>query len=237
MKAIIPAAGYATRLYPLTKNFPKGLLEVGNKPIVGHVVDKIREIGIDEIILVTNSRYFPYFEKWAANQNVKVVDDGTSSNEARLGQVGDILFAVDREKVDDDVLVVSGDNLFDFSLKEAQVFFMKKKAVVNALFDCKDIDAAKELGTVVVDSSSRFVEFFEKSPEPKTTLVSAGVYFFPKEKIRLMRQYVGEGNNADKIGYFLAWLLKKEPVFGYKYGGRWFDIGIRDVLDKAKKVF
>ena len=143
----------------------------------------------------------------------------------------------DREKVDDDVLVVSGDNLFDFSLKEAQVFFMKKKAVVNALFDCKDIDAAKELGTVVVDSSSRFVEFFEKSPEPKTTLVSAGVYFFPKEKIRLMRQYVGEGNNADKIGYFLAWLLKKEPVFGYKYGGRWFDIGIRDVLDKAKKVF
>lgn len=235
MKAIIPAAGYATRLYPLTKNFPKGLLEVKGKPIVEHVVEKIKELGVDEIFLVTNSKYFPRFSKWAANHDVKVIDDNTRSNEERLGQVGDILHVIEKEQINDDVLIVSGDNLFDFSLKEAHELFVNKNAVVNGLFDCKDFNAAKELGTVVVDASSRFVEFFEKHPEPKTTLVSAGIYFFPRKKVNLIKAYVDEGNNADKIGYFLMWLMKKEPVFGHIYSGNWFDIGIKEVLDKVKK--
>ncbi len=237
MKAVIPAAGYATRLFPLTKNFPKALLEVKGRPIVDYVVDKLNELGVEEIFLVTNSRYFPYFQEWAKDKNIKIVDDKTSSNEERLGQVGDILFVIDNEKLDDDIIVVAGDNVFDFSLKDAHEVFKNRRAVVNPLFDCGDFNTAKQLGTVVLDDKNKFVGFFEKSPEPKTTLASSGIYFIPKNKVSLMKQYVDEGNNPDKMGNFLIWLMSKEAVFGHVYKGKWFDIGIKDVLDKAREEF
>lgn len=237
MKAIIPAAGYATRLYPLTKDFPKALLKVKGKPIVDYVVEKLNELGITEIFLVTNSKYFPHFKKWAAKHNVRLVDDKTSSNETRLGQIGDILYAINKENIDDDVVVVAGDNLFDFSLMEAHNLFKKSKVVVNPLFDCGDFNTAKQLGTVVIDDKGKFIEFLEKAPQPKTTLASSGIYFLPREKINLMRQYIAEGNNPDKMGYFLVWLMNKEPIFGHVYKGKWFDIGMKEVLDKARDEF
>ena len=242
MKAIIPAAGYATRLGELTKNTPKPLLPVADKPIVEHIVDNILGIGdVDHIYIVTNHKFITHFEDWKKNFKcripVTIFDDGTTSNEDRLGQIGDIEFVIKNGKVHDDVIIVAGDNLFNFKLSEAADFYHKKKAIVNPLFDAKSIEVAKQLGTVVLDKHDKFTEFMEKSPEPKTTLVSQGVYFFPKGKLSLIKKYLDEGNNADKMGYFMTWLLGKEDVYGIVFDTKWFDIGWKEALEVAKNEY
>ena len=150
IKAIIPAAGYATRLYPLTLNKPKHLLEVGGKPIIEHVIKKISELSVDEIYVVTNLKYYIMFKGWLENFKcripVKILNDRTTSNEDRLGQIGDILFVIEKEKVDDDLLIVAGDNLFNFSLRPAFDFFQKNNLIVNALYDAKSLKIAKKHG-------------------------------------------------------------------------------------------
>ncbi len=117
MKAVILVAGYATRLYPLTKNKPKALLKVGGKTILQHILEKIQEVDIiNEVFLVSNARFYPHFQEWVADRPIKVLDDGTSTNETRLGAIADLQFAIEKEKIDDDIIVLAGDNLFDFSL-------------------------------------------------------------------------------------------------------------------------
>lgn len=242
MHVIIPAAGYATRLYPLTKDRPKALLEVKGKPILGHIVSRICELpGIEGISVVSNDKYFRSFDEWAKSFEcvvpLKVLNDGTTSNEDRKGQVGDILFAIDREKVDSDLLIVSGDNLFNFSLKPALECFKESGSIVNALWDCKALETARQLGIAILNDSSEIVEFQEKSPSPKSTLVSLGIYFFPRQTLELFRHFVKEGNNADKIGYFMVWLLDKSRPLGFVYKEKWFDIGWHSALGKARKEF
>ncbi len=246
MKAVITAAGYASRLWPLTKDTPKPLLEVRGKPIIGHILDKIAEISaVDAVYIVSNAKFYPHFEKWLAGlegkyaAEVKILNDGTNSNDDRLGQVGDIIFAMDKEKIDDDLLVVAGDNLFNFSLLHSYNLFMKNgNSILNPLWESKSYKAARESGSVVIDEdTNRFVEFMEKSPTPKSTLISLGIYFFPKEKLQLIRKYVDEKNNPDKMGFFLMWLMQQEPVIGHVYTETWFDIGWIEALETARKEF
>ena len=245
MKAIITAAGYASRLWPLTKDIPKPLLEVKGKPIIEHIVGKAAEIqDVDEIFIITNAKFYPLFEEWLQEAKtrislpVQLVNDGTLSNDDRLGQIGDIHFALEKHGIDDDLLVVAGDNLFNFSLLPAYNAFVRQRRILNPLYESKSYKAAREQGSVVVDEQTgEFVEFMEKSPNPKSTLISLGIYFFPRQKLQLIKQYLSEKNSPDKMGFFLMWIMQSEKIMGHTYAEKWFDIGWIESLEKARKEF
>ena len=242
MEAIIPAAGYATRLYPLTLNKPKHLLEMKGKPIIEHVIRKIEELkAVDKILIVTNEKFYLNFRNWAkgfsSKVQVKVFNDDTTSNEDRLGQIGDIKFVLDKTKLDDDLLVISGDNLFNFSLKGIYEFFVKKKTNINGLYDIKSFEDASQLGVATIDDDNKVIEFQEKPQFPKSTLVSMGIYLFPKKNVILFPKYLNDGNNPDKIGFFMEWLLANNELYGYVYEEKWFDIGWPSSLEQARKEF
>ena len=242
MHVIIPAAGYATRLYPLTKDRPKGLLEVKGKPIIEHIANRVCELpNIEKISLVTNAKYYENFKQWAegfeCNVPLNVLNDGTTSNEDRKGQVGDILFTIEQEKVDSDLLIVAGDNIFNFSLKPCHDFFREKNGIVNAFWDSRNKETASQQGTAVVDAENKITEFLEKSPDPKSTYVSLGIYFFPKDKLELFKKFAEEGNDADKMGYFMIWLIENGKPYGFVYKEKWFDIGWHSALERARNEF
>jgi len=242
MKAVITCAGYASRLWPLTKDTPKPLLEVKDKPIVDHIIARVTEIPeVDGIYIVTNEKFYSNFEKWLQGKSfkvpVKVLNDRTTNNDDRLGQVGDIQFVIEKENIVDDMLVVAGDNLFNFSLVPAFETFKAGSNILNPLWESKSYKAARESGSVVLSEDSSFADFMEKAPSPKSTLLSLGIYLFPKQKLGLIKQYIDEKNNADKMGYFLTWLMQHEKVFGHVYFERWFDIGWIEALEEARQKF
>lgn len=242
MKAILPSAGYAVRLYPLTKDKPKALIEVKDKPIITHIVAKIEELpGIDEILVVTNNKFFYQFEDWAANTSssmpLSVISDHTMSNDDRLGQIGDIRLAIEEGKAEGDVLIISSDNLFNFSLMPMYEMFMEKKASVIALYDVGSVEEAKKMGVVGIDGQGKVIAFEEKPEKPKSTLCSCGIYFYPAGIIPLFAKYTKEGNDPDRMGNFLEWLIKRETVYGHVFREKWFDIGSFESLGKAREEF
>ena len=242
MKAIILAAGYATRLYPLTKNKPKPLLRVVGRPIVDHIINKIEEIGeIDEIFIVTNDKFYNHFVGWLAEfkseKKIRIIDDKTTSNKDRLGSLGDVNFVIEQENIKESIMIVAGDNLFEFSLKEFIGYHNKHNKSVVALYDVLDKELAKQYGIVSVDENNKMVEFEEKPTEPKSTLASTGIYIYPPHVLPMLDEFVKKYENTDKAGNFLEWLHKKEHVYGYITKENWFDIGTLDQLEKAKKEF
>jgi glucose-1-phosphate thymidylyltransferase len=235
MRAIILAAGYATRLAPLTDSIAKQLLPVGGRPMMDWVCDKVEEV-TDEIHVVTNSRFSADFERWADGRpSVHVHDVGTLSNEDRLGAIGDIAFVLERvEGGDDDLLVIAGDNLFDFSLGDFASFWQGKGgASAVAVYDCGDLELATHYGVVDVGEDDRLVGFEEKPSEPRTTLVATASYLYHRDHVPLVGRYLEEGNPPDQPGRLIAWLYTREPVYGYRFPGAWFDIGNRDQLLEA----
>ena len=236
MKAIILAAGYATRLRPLTDSIAKPLLPVGGRPMIDWIWDKVREVDdVDAVHVVTNARYAGDFERWAEERDGAVVhDDGTSSNEDRLGAIGDIAFVLDRAAIDDDVLVIAGDNLFDFSLAE-YVAFGRSNGVAScvAVHDVGDREVAKRMGVVALDADDRITALVEKPDDPPSTLISTATYLVHRAHVPLIGRYLGEGNPPDPPGRFFAWLHTREPVYGYRFGGEWLDIGNPEELLEA----
>ena len=242
MQVIIPVAGYATRLFPLTKDKPKTLLPVKGKPIIEHIIARIEELpDVKSIFVVSNDRFFPNLREWLDNFSsklpIKLLNDGTRSNEDRLGQIGDIQLAIDEGKIEEDLLVVAGDNLFNFSLLPAYRFFKEKKTVVNALWDAKSLETAKQQGIAIIDKGKKMVDFQEKDPNPKSTSISLGIYFVPGNQVKLFKKFIEEGNNSDKMGYFMIWLIKNSVVYGHVYYKKWFDIGWPSALEKCRKEF
>ena len=234
MKAIILAAGYATRLRPLTDSIAKQLLPVGGRPMLDWVCDKVEEV-TDDTHLVTNSRFVEDFRRWAAGRSgVTVHDDGTTSNDDRLGAIGDIAFVLERAGTDDDLLVIAGDNLFDFRLSNlAAVWETKGVASMVAVYDCEDIELATHYGVVEVDADDRVIGFEEKPSEPRSTLVATATYLYHRTHVPLVERYLGEGNPPDQPGRLVAWLCPREPVYGYRFDGEWFDIGSPEQLLEA----
>jgi glucose-1-phosphate thymidylyltransferase len=239
VKAIILAGGYATRLRPLTENLSKCLLPIGGRPMVDWILDRVEEVGeIDEVHVVTNSRFARDFEDWARlKDGVTVHDDGTTSNEDRLGAIGDVAFTLDRAGSDDDVIVIAGDNLFDYSLQD-YVDFWRGKGVASAVAirDVGDLRLASQYGIVELDDDDRVIAFEEKPANPTTTLCATATYLYHREHVPLVRRFINEGNPPDQSGSFVEWLCSREPVYGYSFSGPWLDIGDKEQLLAADNL-
>ena len=235
MKALILAAGYATRLRPLTDTWAKELLPVGGRPIIDRILDNVAEVNeIDEVHVVTNAPKAPGFHEWAAGRDVTIHDDGTTSNDDRLGAIGDMQFVVDRVGADDDLLVIAGDNLFDFRLGDLVAFWgTKGVASAVAVRDVGSIDLARQYGIVELDSESQIRSFVEKPDEPTSTLAATATYVFHRDHVRLISTYLENEPGADQPGRFVAWLHQRAPVYGWVFDESWFDIGDHEQLLEA----
>lgn len=229
MNALVLAAGYAMRLRPLTDGLPKQLLPVGGRPMLDWIVDKLGEIAeLGELHLVTNTRYAPAFDDWARRRGGAAVhDDGTTSNEDRLGAIGDLRFVLAQTDLGaDDLLVIAGDNLLDASLADYVRWWRGKgTASAVAVYDVEDRELARQYGIVELDRDERVVGFVEKPAEPRSTLAATATYVFHREHLALVDPYLAEGNAPDQPGNLIAWLHRREPVYGYALPGRWHDIG------------
>ena len=245
MKVIILAAGYATRLYPLTLTQPKPLLPVAGKPMIDHVIDNLAPIpGIDRIIIVTNAKFAGHFQKWAddyrankAKLDFTVVNDGSTDDTNKLGAIGDINYVLDREQIDDDIIVVAGDNLFSDKLGEFGKVCREKNAPVLALYDVGNLEEIKKYNSITLDDTGRITFFEEKPKEPKSTLTGIALYFYPKHTLPLLRQYIAEGNNPDQPGRLVQWLYPRTPFFTWRVPGLWYDIGSKETLEEANRIF
>jgi glucose-1-phosphate thymidylyltransferase len=242
MKVLILAAGYGTRLYPLTKSMPKALLDVNGRPMVEHILDKIRGIReIEEIYIVSNAKFYNKFEEWKANYKsqkpITLLNNGTTDDSNKLGAIRDIKFAIDLKEAADDLLIVAGDNLFDFELKNFSDFFKEKKSFCIGLFGIEDLSMAHKYGNVKLDEEKTIVDFVEKPPKALSNLAAMCLYIFPKRGISVLNNYLEEGNNPDAVGYFIQWLVKRDKVYGYQFDGKWLDIGDMNSYNKAKEEF
>ncbi|HVU78762.1 MAG TPA: nucleotidyltransferase family protein [Gaiellaceae bacterium] len=235
MKALILAAGYATRLRPLTETWAKELLPVGGRPIIDRILEGIAATPeIDEVHVVTNSRKAPAFHEWAAGRDVVVHDDGTSSNEDRLGAIGDMLFVVEQAGIDDDLLVIAGDNLFEFRLADLVGFWSGKgTASAVAVRDVGSLELASHYGVVSLDGDGRILSFVEKPADPQSTLAATATYVYHREHVRLLRPYIEAEHGSDQPGRFLGWLQRHEPVYGWVFEESWYDIGNHEQLLEA----
>jgi glucose-1-phosphate thymidylyltransferase len=232
MKLLILAAGYAVRLQPLTSNTPKPLLPIGGKPIIDRILAKTVSVkGIDAIYVVSNSKFFQNFIEWKNLRNdaskISLVDDGTMTNDTRLGAIRDMELAIREAYIDDDLLVIAGDNLFDLDLSAFLKFARSHDNGVSiALYDVGSLSAAKRFGVVRVDGKGLVTDFEEKPQNPKSTLISTGIYFFPRQKVAGLQKYVNlEGAKLDAPGYYIKWLSVNDKVYGFPFSEKWYDIG------------
>lgn len=242
MKCIILAAGYATRLYPLTKNTPKPLLKVAGKTILERLLEKISVIDkIDHVYVVTNARFAQAFEDWVGSYKyskpITVINDGTTSNENRLGAIGDLQYVLEQTKLEDDLMVLAGDNLFDFDLRDFEESFQEKNADVITAYEISDIELQRRVGIVELDSSARVLSFEEKPQEPKSHWGVPALYIYKQQTLPLIKQYLDEGNNPDAPGHFVPWLIKHKPVYAFRFKGQWHDIGTLKSYEEAQTVF
>jgi glucose-1-phosphate thymidylyltransferase len=244
MKLLILAAGYATRLYPLTKDQPKPLLPVAGKPMIDHVVEKFKNSDdIDEVYIVTNNKFAGHFEKWAKGaaprypgKKFRIFNDGTTSDQDKLGAIGDIHFVMNKTNLDDDLIVVAGDNLFGGSLDE-YIRLSQQKGILIGVYDVKDLEAIKNYNNITLDTSGKVTFFEEKPKEPKSTITAIALYHYPKSALKLIKQYIAEGNNPDQPGRLVQWLYPRADVYTYLIHGRWLDIGSRETYDQANELF
>ena len=238
MKALVLAAGYATRLYPLTLHRPKALLEVGGRPMLDHVLERLEEMGVDETIVVTNAKFTPHFEEWATGkQRVRIVNDGTTSNDDRLGAIGDTGFVLDQTGLDDDLVVVAGDNLFGEDVSGFAAYGQEVDAPVLAVHDVGDLSLMSEYNQIEIDEQGRIIFFEEKPENARSTLAGVALYFYPRHTLPLIRQYLAEDNNPDQPGRLIEWLYPRTSVYTWRLPGQWYDIGSAETLQEADRIF
>lgn len=243
MKVIILAAGYATRLYPLTLTRPKPLLPVAGKPMMEYVLDNLAPIGgIDRVYVVTNAKFADQFQQWAdgyrgAQLQFTIVNDGSTDDTNKLGAIGDIHFVLQTQDVDDDLIVVAGDNLFSHKLDAFGHICREKNAPVLALYDVGDLEQIKKYNAITVDGGGRITFFEEKPKNPTSTLTGIALYHYPRHILPLIKQYIAEGNNPDQPGRLVQWLYPRTPFYTWTVPGLWFDIGSKETLEEANSIF
>ncbi len=242
MKLIILAAGYATRLYPLTLNHPKPLLAVAGKPMMEHVLDRLSPIqSIDKVYVVTNAKYADKFQEWADNYQSRfeftVVNDQSTGDANKLGAIGDLNLVLHQEQIDDDIIVIAGDNLFSESLSGFGGFCREKNAPVLGVFDIGNLEDVKKFNSIEVDSEGRITFFEEKPANPKSSLIGIALYYYPRQSLDLIRQYIQEGNNPDQPGRLVQWMYNRTPFYTWLVPGMWYDVGSKETLEEANRVF
>ena len=240
MKAVVLAAGYATRLYPLTLDRPKALLPVGGKPMLERLLERLDEVeGLDGTYVVTNAKFAGTFREWAegAEAGLEIVDDGTTDEETRLGAIGDLDLVIREGGIDDDLIVLAGDNLFSESIAGFPAFALTKGGAALGVYDVGDLDAIRSYAAIELDGDDRVVRLEEKPERPRTTLAGIALYFYPRDGLGLVRDYLDAGNNPDQPGRLVEWLYPRTPVYGWRLPGRWYDVGSKETLAEADRAF
>ncbi|HUD46000.1 MAG TPA: nucleotidyltransferase family protein [Candidatus Baltobacteraceae bacterium] len=245
MKVLILAAGYATRLYPLTLTQPKPLLDVAGQPMIDYVLDNIAPIGgIDRVYVVTNAKFAGQFQEWAdryratkSKLDFTIVNDGSTDDSNKLGAIGDIHLVLTREKIDDDLIVVAGDNLFSETLEGFGAVCRQRKAPVLAVYDVGSLEEIKKYSSITLDGSGKITVFEEKPKNPTNSLTGIALYYYPRSTLPLIHQYIAEKNNPDQPGRLVQWLYTRTPVYTWRVPGIWFDIGSKENLVEAGRVF
>lgn len=239
MKVIILAGGYAKRLWPLTKEQPKHLLPIAGKPMIDYLMTQLDKLDVDRFYLVTNAKFARNFEAWAEDSEWKdkvvIINDQTSSDEDRLGSLGDIMYAVRQESIEDDIFVQGADNLSDFDFNKMVQRFQEKQAPVIAAYDVKDPEIVKQNSQVTVGESQEVLEYLEKPESPTSTLVGTLSWIIPKDCIPYIQETVDAGR-SDKAGWFIIDLLKRVAVYSVTYDGLWIDIGTPETYEKAQET-
>jgi glucose-1-phosphate thymidylyltransferase len=239
VKAVVLAGGYATRLYPLTRDRPKHLLEIGGRPILELLLERLPLGDLDAVYVVTNAKFADRFREWAEAYpaDVLVIDDGTTSEDDRLGAIGDLQLAIESEGLDDDLIVAAGDSIFTEPLDDFARFGQERNAAAIAVYDIGDLEEMKRLSSIGVDDESRLVTFEEKPEHPESTLAGIALYFYPRAILPLVGRYLEEGNNPDQPGRLVGWLYERTPFYAWRVPGRWFDIGTPETLAEAEELF
>jgi glucose-1-phosphate thymidylyltransferase len=240
MKCLILAAGYATRLYPLTENFPKPLLDVQGKTILDWLIDDIDSLGlVDEYVVISNHKFAHHFDAWAKEkkQKITVVDDGTSTNETRLGAVCDIQFAIDKLSLDDEMLVIAGDNVLDFSLTEFIKYAREKGTSCIMRYFESDTKRLTKSGVVTVNEDDLVIDMVEKPATPPSNWCCPPFYFYTGADARLVKEGIASGCGTDAPGSYIAWLCHKTSVHAMEMPGKRFDIGNLESYEKVKKEY
>lgn len=245
MNVLILAAGYATRLYPLTLTTAKPLLEVAGKPMLEWVIDNLSPVeGIETIYIVTNNKFAQDFQAWAdgyqernPQRNFKIINDGSNDDSDKLGAIGDISLVLTRENLAaDDLIVVAGDNLFSEPLTDFVAHAQGSEATL-ATYDVGDLEAIKKYSAITLDDDGVITSFEEKPPAPKSTLTGIALYYFSRDTIPMFGVYLQEGNNPDQPGRFIQWLYTRKRVKTHQIQGTWFDIGSKETLVQANEIF
>lgn len=240
MKCLILAAGYATRLYPLTENFPKPLLKVQDKTILDWLLEDIDGAGVvDQYIVISNHKFAHHFKAWADHHKlpITVLDDGTESNETRLGAVRDIQFAIEELGLKDDLLVIAGDNLLDFSLQSFIHYFQKKQTTCIMRYWEESEAKLHKTGVAVVDDQDRIVEMEEKPAEPKSHWCTPPFYIYKASDVGLVKTGIENGCGVDAPGSFIAWLSGQTAVHAYEMPGKRYDIGNLESYEQVQREY
>lgn len=242
MKAIILCAGYATRLYPLTKHTPKPLLQVKGKAIIDYIVDEICTIDdVTDIYVISNGLFYDQFLEWSiyanCSKSVHILNDFTTSNEGRLGAIGDINLCIDSFAIDDDLLIIAGDNLFDFSLLDAYNKFKQKNKDLLCVKRLESKEQLRNFAVATVNSNNVITNIIEKPEQPESNIACFATYFYKKDTVSLFKKYLDEGNNKDAPGYFVEYLHKIKEVYAYEFDGNCYDIGTLEAYNEIKDTF
>lgn len=248
MKGIILGAGYSVRLYPLTKNMPKPLIRVAGIPIVERLIDQLKKVEqLDQIFLVTNSKFYTNYENWldkyrayiGKDLEITLVDDGTWTNETRLGAIGGVVLTLDKFNIQEDVLISAGDNLFEMDLQHFCDVAKTKNASALAVYKFQEIDQVRNrFGVAVVDNNNRLIDFEEKPCHPKSTLAATAIYVIKQNALKCFRElYHRPSDREIHIGEIIPELLKHDLPVYCEYLTRWIDIGTHEDLEKAEEFY
>ena len=242
MKAVVLAGGYARRMWPLTKNRPKPLLPIAGRPMLDYVMASLESVpDLDEVYISTNRRFQSQFKEYLdgvhTEKRLRLFVEDTRSEEEKLGSVGALGYLIQENSLDDELLVIAGDNIFSFKMTDFIDYFHRKKANTIALYDLKSKEKARLYGVVHVDEEYRIIDFREKPADPQSTLVSTACYAFTRRGVRSILRYLEEGNDPDKMGHFIEWLCRHDEVYGFVFTGVWFDIGSLESYKAANKYF
>ena len=242
MKGLILAAGYATRLYPLTKNTPKPLLEVAGKTILDYIVEKMDKVEeIDEIIIVTNDKFTSNFEEWTKDvsysKKITVVNDKTDTNDNRLGAIGDIQYVIEQLDLEDDLMIVAGDNIFDFELVDFATYFKQVDTDCITFYQEENEEQLKRAGIVELDNDSKVLSFEEKPESPKSNFAVPAFYLYKKDTLPKFKEYLAEGYNPDAPGHFIPFLISQKTVHAFQFEGKRYDIGTVESYERVQEIF